>query len=348
MAAIAVLLHHINNWEIKYFGAHAVTSAIFLSGASGVDLFFVISGFIMVYIQPSPIDSRSSYLRFIINRLTRIYPPVWIVMLALLPVWLARPESFNHFYGNRVDIFRSFLLLPQDYSPLLVVAWTLIHEVYFYLVVSFALMFAVRGRWIFGCTWFLAILVVFYFFGEGGFRQIRILQLIFSPFSMTFLLGYFIGLLCNQIRNVPLPLALGILGGGIIAMAFGLTIPWPYAIGVYPDNNHLFRFVVWGLPAALLVASAIAWEARLPKFILRLDFLGDISYATYLIHVPFVVGFYTMLLKLHLDSPAQLTVAAVVCVVSCLMASAAFHCCVELKITRKCRQIVENHFQLNK
>jgi peptidoglycan/LPS O-acetylase OafA/YrhL len=208
--------------------------------------------------------------------------------------------------------------------------------------------FAASGRWIFGCSWFLIILTVYSFFGEGGFGQIKILQLIFSPFSMTFLLGYFIGLLCNQIRKAPLSLALMFFVVGVGSMAFGLIVPWPCPLGIYPNNNHFFRFVACGFPAALLVASVIALEPRLPKLILRLDFLGDISYATYLIHLPFVTGFYIILSKLHLNSPVLIAVAAIVCLVSCLMISAVFHYCLELKITRKCREILENHFQLQK
>jgi peptidoglycan/LPS O-acetylase OafA/YrhL len=348
VAAIAVLLVHINLWELHNFGTHAVTPVIFSNGAAGVDLFFVISGFIMVFIQSHPIDSPSSYLRFMIHRVTRIYPPVWMVMLLLLPVWLVRPELFNNYYHNHVDVFRSFLLLPQDYTPLLSVAWTLIHEVYFYLVVSFALMFAARGRWMFGCAWFLIVLVIFRFFGATGFHQIRILQLIFSPFSLNFLLGYFIGLSYLKIRKAPLTLALVFLGTGLAGIGFGLHVSSTDSFGVYPDNNNLSRFFTWGVPAALLVASAIAWEARLPKPILRLDFFGDISYATYLIHVPFVTLYYLMLSKLHVNSPAFLGIAAVVCLVSCLMISAVFHFYLELKITRKCREFLENQFRLKK
>ena len=162
----------------------------------------------------------------------------------------ALTKLFNNYYHNHVDILRSFLLLPQDYLPLLGVAWTLIHELYFYLVVSFALMFAAGGRWVFGCLWFLIILTVYRCFGESGFGQIRILQLVFSPFSLTFLLGYFVGLLCHQIKKAPLALALALFVVGVGGMAFGLVIPWPHPVGVYPENNNLFRFVACGLPAA--------------------------------------------------------------------------------------------------
>jgi peptidoglycan/LPS O-acetylase OafA/YrhL len=266
MAAITVVLCHIHEWDDKKFGSHAVTPAIFLGGFTGVDLFFVISGFIMVFIQPAPIDSYRSYLRFLVHRFTRIYPPVWIVMFLLLFVWLVHPELFNHYGGNHVEIFRSFLLLPQDYQPLLNVAWTLIHEVYFYLVVSFALMFAPRGRWIFGFVWFLLVLIIFSIFGKGNFGQIRTLQLIFSPFSLTFLLGYFIGLSADQIRKTPPLLALGLLLGGITS----LVVLLPASIGIYPDNNSLSRFFTCGLLGHISHCLGIAIE----KYNLKNHFLG--------------------------------------------------------------------------
>lgn len=346
VAAIAVLFYHINIWEAKFLAGHTITPVFFSWGFSGVDLFFVISGFIMVFIQPAPLDSRTSYLRFMINRLTRIYPPVWLVMLALLPVWLMHPEYFNHYCGNHVDIFRSFFLLPQDYTPLLGVAWTLTHEVYFYLVVSLALRFGPRGRWMFGCAWFLIVLVTFSLFKETEFYKIRILQQIFSPFSMTFLLGYFIGLAFNQIRKIPSPLAVGFLLTGIFSLALGCIMPWPYDIGGYPDNNNLHRFLVCGLSAALLVTSAVALEARLPQPVLRLGFFGDISYALYLTHLPFICAYYIVLSKLHLTSPWEILGALVICVASCLMLATLFHFYLELKLTRKCRQLLEKYFQL--
>lgn len=302
----------------------------------------------MVFIQPAPLANRDSYLRFIVHRLTRIYPPVWIIMLGLLPVWLVHPELFNHYCGNHVDIPRSFLLLPQDYTPLLGVAWTLTHEIYFYFVVSFALMFGVRGRWVFGGVWFLTVWLVFRCFGETEFYKIRILQQIFSPFSMTFLLGYFIGLSCQHIRKIPSPLAWGIFGAGLAGLWFGGAVEWPYPIGSYPDNNNFYRFMVCGLPAALLVTAAVAMETRLPKLIVRLDFFGDISYATYLIHLPFICAYYILLSKLHPTNPVMIVCATAGCMVGCLLLATAFHFFLELKVTRKCRQTLENYFKVQR
>ncbi len=325
---------------------HNVMPRIFEQGNGGVDLFFVISGFIMVFIQPAPIDSRNSYLRFIIHRVTRIYPPVWIIMLALLPIWALHPELFNNYYHNHVDIIRSFLLLPQNYTPLLDVAWTLIHEVYFYLVVSLALMFTWRGRWIFGGIWFLIVLCVYLCFGKTEFHHIRVLQLIFSPFSLTFLLGYFIGLSFNRLRTARPWLVFALLAAGITAAAFSLAIPWPQTFEIYPDNNSFFRFAARGLPAAMLVTGAIAFESHLPKNILHIDFLGDISYATYLIHLPVVTVFYIILAKLDLQSPILMILSAITCLIICLLLSGLFHVFVERRVTRASRHWLESFLKI--
>jgi peptidoglycan/LPS O-acetylase OafA/YrhL len=348
VAAIGVVLYHMYIWEGKYLGARAILPSFFSAGLSGVDLFFVISGFIMVFIEPLPIRSYSSYLRFIINRITRIYLPLWIVMLALLPLWRMHPELFNNFYKNHVEIVRSFLLLPQDYTPLLVVAWTLIHEVYFYLIVSFALMFNPRGRWIFGCIWFSMVLLVFVCFGKTGFHNIRVLQLIFSPFSLTFLLGYFIGLLFKQLKDLPAWAGFGLFGMGILTAILSHFIPWPSTVGlIYPDNNSLFRFVACGLPAALLVIGAIALELRLPKPVLQLAWFGNISYAIYLIHLPFLVAFYKVFSKLNLSDPILIGLGSCVCLLTCLLFSAVFHFLIEIKITRESRHLLEKVFKVN-
>jgi len=98
IAAIAVVLVHIHLLEGKTLVQGAVTPSFFNLGAAGVDLFFVISGFIMVFIQPLRIDSLASYARFLAHRITRIYPPFWCIMLLLLPLWLTHPEMFNNFY----------------------------------------------------------------------------------------------------------------------------------------------------------------------------------------------------------------------------------------------------------
>ena len=96
-------------------------------GFVGVDLFFVISGFVMVTVTRGRFGRWRQVGRFLYHRATRIYPLYWVVSTAVLCALLVRPEWINASQGGQVDIFRSFALLPQPGLPLLAVGWTLIH-----------------------------------------------------------------------------------------------------------------------------------------------------------------------------------------------------------------------------
>lgn len=338
VAAITVVLCHIHLWQVKTYGFSGLVPSWFSIGDAGVDLFFVISGFIMVFIQPTPIDSRSSYLRFMAHRATRIYPPLWLILLPLTPVFLVAPKLFNNFYGNRVDLLRSFLLLPQDYTPLLLAAWTLIHEVYFYVMVSFALLFAQRGRWIFGFAWLSLCLFTFLLFGQTRFGDIRLLQLMFSPFSLTFLMGYFIALSRERIRRCPRPILLALMGGGVLGLMAGFH--WISDLGVYPNNNYLGRCVFFGLPCALIVASAIGLEDPNSKGGFGFKRLGDASYAMYLTHLPVISVVYVVAKLAHIQRPEVLGVVAVICFILCLISALAFHAYLELPLIRFFRNLI--------
>ena len=340
LAALAVVAFHVHLTEAKEIPVH-VTPEFFMLGDAGVDVFFVISGFIMVFIQPPPTVQRPySQTSFLISRFTRIFPPYWLAMLPLIPLWLKWPKLFNNHCDNHVEIFRSIWLLPQDYTPLLGVGWTLIHETYFYIVVSFALFFAFRTRLVIGGLWFAMALLVFCVFNDTHFAGNRFLQLCFSPFSLTFLLGYFIGLGRSWISNLSWPLGLFCLFAGLAGLFVNHhSIPdW----GVYPDNNYLSRFFAFGLPCGLIVASALMLEAHLPKIILRLQYLGDISYALYLLHTMIITALYLGVSKLPWHGWLPSLVTAITCFFSCLLAAAVFHEKLEVKTSRWLRAFLEN------
>jgi len=308
-------------------------------GLVGVDLFFVISGFIMAYIQPLPLDSPRRYARFLVHRFSRIYPPLWLVMLPLLAVYRVHPEWINNSNHHQVEFLRSFLCMPQDHLPLLQVAWTLIYEVHFYLVVSIALMFRPRGRLIFGVVWFLAVLGVYCACYAGDFGGNRWLQVLFSPFSLTFLLGYFIGLWHSSRPSSSIGIALPcvLLAGCGLALA-SRFMP---VDGYYPNVNSLYRFFYYGIPCALLVLAAVLLESATRQRFASLRHLGDESYALYLLHLPVLAVLYKVAGAIHSTSPffpAALIVIAVILSIAC---ATLFHRYLELKITRFARRSLE-------
>lgn len=343
---MGVVFCHVHAWEYAYLHEHAVTPSFFDEGGKGVSLFFLISGFIMVFIEPQPIQTFSNYLRFFIHRFSRIYPPLWLVLVPLTGLWLVRPELFNRIYDNQVDIVRSYLLLPQDYGPLIGQSWTLIHEVYFYIVVSIPLLLGVRGRWLVGSLWFLTVLIVFTTFGQTHFNENRFLQIAFSPYSLTFLLGYFIGLSHGQIKKIPWQAALAILGMGV-ALYFSMSSWFPQPTGedtYYPNNNFLNTFLHSGIPFAYIVVAALALERYVPKILWPLERLGDASYALYLTHVTIVAGFYRGVQFLKIYNSTFLIFTAMVCIATCLLVSWFFHLYLEKPVTRACRLFLEKQF----
>jgi len=113
---------------------------LFGAGWSGVDYFFVLSGFIMVYVHRSAIGKKDQLKSFLVKRAVRIYPIYWIITLTLWCLFLVIPG----FASNNQDlslgkVIASLLLIPQKDQPILEVGWTLIHEIYFYLLFSIAI-----------------------------------------------------------------------------------------------------------------------------------------------------------------------------------------------------------------
>ena len=143
LAALMVVITHLPTMETKHAGDALLSQSVML-GISGVDLFFVISGFIMVYVTWQSQNSLRNAGEFLFARATRIYPIYWIVALALLAVGLVKPGLFS-FDPEQTSIVKSLALWPQDGFPMLKVAWTLIHEMYFYLVFALIILFSHNG-----------------------------------------------------------------------------------------------------------------------------------------------------------------------------------------------------------
>ncbi len=338
-AAVGVVLHHVMLFDGKTFGPYATAPGVLDLGKAGVDLFFVISGFIMAYIEPVPLKTLASYIRFLIHRLTRIYPPLWAATLPILVIYFIEPTWINNSTHNKVDVIRSFLLLPQDYPPLLQVAWTLIHEVHFYCVVSLLLIFGKLSRVILGLVWFGVVVVMYCLMGANHFGGNCWLQLYFSPFSLTFLLGFFIGLWYD--RNRETNWAFVILPGIIAVIGLALSVNSMPEPGLYPDSNSMYRFLYYGIPCACVVLAAVIAEKATVQKLPSLKHLGDESYAIYLIHYPVIVLTYKIIAGTHIQNHWFSIVVVVSLPFVCIGLAKIFHHWIEMPSTRYARRFLE-------
>jgi exopolysaccharide production protein ExoZ len=129
VAAIGVVVFH--------FGLMPATSLPFQVGAFGVDLFFVLSGFIIAH------SSARSARHFLPRRLIRVIPAYWIATLIAALVTLQALSPTEAVDWLIQSLF--YLPHPQGRPPLIFVAWTLVYELAFYLLYWLALRFGTRA-----------------------------------------------------------------------------------------------------------------------------------------------------------------------------------------------------------
>ncbi|TFD13199.1 acyltransferase [Cryobacterium sp. TMT1-21] len=278
-AALAVVAYHPQSTEVKYFSGTNILPEFLGRGLSGVDLFFVISGFVMVLTTRGKHGTPRQVGKFVWNRFFRIYPTYWVYSLALLPVlpvlFLA-PAFINSSQGGQIDILSSFLLLPTEILPLLLVAWTLTIEVWFYVVFAVVLFLPERMLVSALAVWFALLVIVNW---AGPISANPYLELPTNAMAIEFILGGVAALLFRHVNRVVA--AVLAVTGIVVLLSFGATTPADLYAGPGLD-----RPLTLGVGFALLLLAATALEHRRGIGALsRLTVLGDMFYSVYLCHV---------------------------------------------------------------
>src|SRR6185437_12037336 len=143
-AALLVVFYHVRQIALRDLGS-AGTFEFWRFGHAGVDLFFVVSGFVIYLVHRHDIDRPPATRRFLTRRFIRIYPPLWMVTTGVLVGALVTAHAVHAEKMNSWFILRSYLLWPINGAlPLVPPAWTLSHELKFYIL--FALAIALPGR----------------------------------------------------------------------------------------------------------------------------------------------------------------------------------------------------------
>lgn len=272
-AALMVVLHHetLAMWDRLHLDT---LHHNWVNGGSGVDIFFVISGFVMT-ISSQPLRNSAHPARiFLARRLERVVPLYWLLTTVKVLLVLAVPTVAVNGLGSTWHVLASYLFLPAynrhgSAEPVLVVGWTLNFEMAFYMV--FAVALALRAELLAVVAPTLLGFVAFAAMAHGAPWQLRWLG---NPLVLEFLFGMLLGYALKWVRRLP----------WFIALAMGAAGAVPLLLWVSPNFSQ-WRALGWGVPAAAVVCSAVALEPWLgptaPRWFLE---IGDGSYSLYLVH----------------------------------------------------------------
>ena len=270
-ALLVVLYHAFELWGLRV--DPAAPGVKWTNGAAGVDIFFAISGFVMVISSRRLVGKPGAWLVFLWHRVIRIVPLYWLLTtlkllgVVLLPGMVIRTSLDFDF------VAASYLFLPVvdmagHFRPVLPVGWTLTYEFLFYLFFAAAL--AVRVDVLRIIVPGLGLIAAVALFRADTWPDWTIL---FNTIVLEFVFGVVLAQWTLRGFRLPPAIAAALVLGGFVAIL------------ALPMGAENLRVLSWGVPAFAIVAGAVSLEAlvapALPRWLLV---LGDASYSIYLSH----------------------------------------------------------------
>jgi len=289
-AMLVVVYHassHLRDSGVDQGAFFAVSEAI---GFAGVDIFFVISGFIMAYTTPEASGPDDSW-QFLRRRIARIYSGYWPFFLLALALF----SWVNFSLIESSDLLKSAILWPTS-RLLIPVSWTLIFEMFFYLLFSALLLGPVRHRFLILCIlmvlivgWNIYSQFVAHTYDPGQLDSIGLAEwYMLSPYLAEFLAGALLGCRLDKMT----------VGSGWSWLAVGVAL---FLLAGWL-NNHFFdgrieqayfvfyRVLIFGTAAFLMLLGLIRLEGSGHRAPVKFSLVaGGASYAIYLSHTLFLV-----------------------------------------------------------
>ena len=332
VAALLVVLFH-TQMIVGRIGGSYPFGMLVQNGDKGVDLFFVLSGFVMAFVHRGDIGRPRRFGRYAYSRVSRIYPSVWIVTLLGIAIYVA---GFNAGKTDKLSpggIIASLLLLPQAGDAIVNVTWTLKYEMFFYALFGIVILAPRIGGTLLA-AWLVAAAAGWGASGSGG----QAIAFYLQPIVLEFGIGIGVAaIVARRLAGAAAPPA----WHGVLLLAFGVTMFVAAALFEPYANTGLPllpRFATYGLSGGFIVLGSclleMAVRPRLPPAAL---FLGAASYAIYLVHFSAITLFATLLAKSGHAARGNLAAGAVAC---CGIAGGiAFYLVVDRPVARRLGQM---------
>ena len=333
LAALAVVVFHARE-EVDAVG-HATAWPDFKAGAFGVDLFFVVSGFVMVYASVPLFGTWRSALPFLAKRLARIVPLYWLIT-ALFAVYVAQdPAEPMGRHALVRFLWTSFAFVPYlapanpDAYPVYPLGWTLDYEMFFYLCFAACLALPRRAAVAVLCFGFAALVTL-----AATVALPDPLAYLGATQVLEFAAGMGIAQAFLAGWRVPRRVSLGIVLAAVVVV--------PLAATEMDAWWGSWRGVVWGLPAAAIVGAAALRPALGEGGPVRRWFekLGDASYALYLVHYGLYMAIEAVLGRVVALDRVPASPFMAVLIGAALLAAFAVHRRVEVPLTRSLQRLV--------
>ncbi|WP_421414575.1 acyltransferase family protein [Serratia plymuthica] len=338
LAALSVVMFHYRFYLVPDGTDLTIPEQLFGWGAIGVDLFFVISGFIMVYVTKDKKHGAKTSIKFIINRLTRILPTYYVILLFAFLTGGAMsifhyPEKLSNLISALT--FYPYLTKPAPlYLPdsgMYNARWTLNYEIYFYLAFSICLL--VKPRIIALCTWFLlpvalaySLTSTFTMSTHGYDFSSVILRFLTNPIILEFGIGILAGhaYLYLQDKDIFKSGYLSVLCLALIAAGIAL--------------GHLESYNVISASAFFFLVLFFALQNdRVLKFTPKpIIILGNISFSWYLIHNP-LAAFISDKVEKIFPGVMHTTTGFVMLLAASIFVAQLSHKYLEVKLTNRLR-----------
>ncbi|WP_304072377.1 acyltransferase [Maricaulis maris] len=272
IAVLLVVVGHLHQAGVRFLGTDLLGPVGYV-GFAGVDVFFVISGFIIHTLYRTATRPGPSYA---LKRLNRIFPLYWIFTGLSVVGYLVLDDSLSRGMGE-LDWVASLTLLPTGQPPLLLVGWTLTHELYFYLV--YGLVLFLPPRWRRAALGLWALLTVAAMAGLIDTNH-PWSALALSGFNLQFIAGIALAEFRERLSAFRWPALITLFIGA------GLAMSWTIRHGLDGLAIADIRVLAFITLAIGLVWTVLAWQPRWPKLLAA---IGDWSYAIYLGHL-LVIG----------------------------------------------------------
>ena len=261
---------------------------VFRCGHAGVDFFFVLSGFIIATVHACDIGRPEAAADYLWKRFVRVYPVYWVatcIAIAITSLGVSGAVSDGFRDMDFSSLAASLALVPQHQEPALGVAWTLAHEMLFYLAFASLILHRRAGTVIMG-AWFGWSVVV-------TFRMTSDL----SPWSPADLLSGFLGSSCHLQFAAGMAVAALVARGWVpVPRSMALIGVAGFALTAAAEDTDRIVYLgqigrlMFGLSASLVVGGLAAAERRGLIRCGRVPILiGAASYSIYLIHVPAMI-----------------------------------------------------------